>query len=143
MKAKLILVLFSTTFAALLSHGVYAYAVKCDLANMYCEYNGLFSDIDNAEEEFKMLLEPPAHANFREMYESLAYIFGCLEENPKCIEAMRNPKCAISEYTKKLVSFYEANASKIKDEKAKEAIDKAFYEFKKIDDGTFFEENEK
>ena len=82
---------------------------KCDNAAIYCRYQGLFNNVDNAEEEFKMLMEPPKHANFREMFSALRYVVECSEENKKCAKALKNPECGISVYTQQLVSFYEEN----------------------------------
>lgn len=138
MKRKFALVSLLMLFMVLSYGDIFASTVKCDNVPIYCNYQGLFNDIDNAEEEFIMLLEPPKHANFHEMYSALLYIVGCSRENDKYVEALKNPDCKVSAYTQKLVRFYESNATEFSNDEEKEEIVTLFEMLKKGDGSMFF-----
>jgi hypothetical protein len=114
MKIKNILTSLLVLCVVLFNEGIFADTLRCDAA-IYCNYQGLFGNIDNAEEEFMMLMEPPKHSNFQDMFSALLYIVGCSEKNKDCMKALKDPDCKISAYTQKLAAFYEANAAKLDD----------------------------
>lgn len=116
MKTKLILTSFLALFVTLFNESIFAYALRCDEVSIYCNYQGMFKDIDNADEEFEMLMEPPRHSNFRDMFSVLLYIIECSKKNKDCMDALKNPNCKMSVYTQKLVNFYEDNIANIDDE---------------------------
>lgn len=131
-KSNLLLAVFFVLSIGLFNINVLA-QFKCDEA-IYYGYSGIYSNLDEAEDEFKMLMESPKHANFREMFKALRYIVSCSEENKECAKALKNPDSDIHKYTEKLVNFYEANAINIKDELVKQL----FESFKKGEGKIFF-----
>lgn len=139
MKKKLVLSLL-VTFVVSSCGSTFASTIKCDDVQIYCSYQGLFHNVDGADEEFAMLLEPPKHSNFQDMYSTLLYIVGCQKENKECAEALKNPNCNISVYTQKLVNFYKANSTKFKDDKEKWEIVALFDMLKNGDGKIFFDE---
>lgn len=132
---KIILTSLLTLLMGLFNKGIFAGTLRCDNAAVYCNYQGLFRNIDNAEEEFVMLVEPPKHSNFQDMFTALLYIVGCSEKNKECMEALKDSSCKVSAYTQKLVNFYEANAAKLDD---KEEVVKLFAMLKQGEGATFF-----
>lgn len=141
MKTKIILTLFLVLLMALFNRGVFAYILmcECDEVNTYCNYDGMYHNIDGADEEFKMLSEPSRHANFQDMFTVISYIFDCAKENPVCMEKLKDPNCSISKYTKKLVEFYENdNKASINDER----VVMEFEGFKKGEGKMFFSKGE-
>lgn len=132
-----------TLFVGLLnSSNIFAYVLMCgcDEVKMYCNYDGMYHNINAADEEFKMLSEPPRHANFQDMYTVISYIFDCAEENPICMEKLKDSDCNISKYTKKLVEFYEDdNNTSINDER----VVSKFVGFRNGEGKIFFSKDEK
>ena len=116
MKDKFILLPFLMLFTFLLNTADASSIVSCDEVKMYCDYKGVFQNIDNTDEEFEMLLEPQKHANFQQMFGSLFYVYECSREKAECMKALKDPNCSISQYTKKLIKFYDDNKVKITDE---------------------------
>ena len=115
MKTKFILTSFLILFVSLFNEGIFAYAFRCDEVEKYCNYQGMYANLDGAQEEFQMLLEPPRHANFQQMFSVLLYIHDCGTENQDCIRTLKNPDCNISKYTQKLIAFYDDNKENIND----------------------------
>ena len=68
------------------------------------------------------------------MYAALLYIVGCAKENKEYMKTLTNPYCNISEYTRKLVAFYEDNVTKLDAEE----ITKVFDILKEVGGKTFF-----
>lgn len=117
MKSKNIVASLILLFVTSFGEGVFAFTFKCvDDPVTYCEYQGLFDDIDNAEEELMMLKEPARHSNFQDMFSALMYIVGCADRNEKHMEMLINPRCKIHEYVQRMVEFYKANAAELNEE---------------------------
>ena len=137
MKTKNVLVSVLILFVTSFGEGTFAFTFECvDDPVSYCEYQGLFRDMNDAEEEFMMLTERPIHSNFQDMFSALMYIVGCADRNEKHMEMLINPECNIHIYTQKLVKFYEANAEKLNDEE----VTKLFEILKEKEGREFFSE---
>lgn len=118
MKIKIILISFLVIFMVLFIKAfAYGDHIECENVDRFCHYQGMFRNIDGAEEEFQMLLEPIKHPNFQWMFQTTMYIFAnaCDSDNTKCLEIVRNSNCNVAKYTKKLFRFYEAHKEKIKE----------------------------
>lgn len=89
--------------------------VRCDAVKLYCDYQGLYNDINNTDEEFKMLLEPNKHANFQAMFGAIFYLSECSKVNPECMKALKDQSCGVSVYVKKLIKFFDENKKNIAD----------------------------
>jgi len=86
----------------------------CMDLKMFCNYQGMRDDLKNADEEFNMLLEPTRNPNFQTMRVVLDLILGCTCSSEEHMHILKNnPNCVITEYTKKLLKFYEANKENI------------------------------
>lgn len=114
MKTKFISVTFFTVFIALFGQNTFAVWCKAD---WFCRQQGVLNNINEAEEEFQMLLEPTYHPNFTEVFGKVLSIFGCAEDTvecgDECMATFKDPNCNISQYTQRLLEFYEANKMKL------------------------------
>ncbi|MBU0744360.1 MAG: hypothetical protein KKE11_03215 [Gammaproteobacteria bacterium] len=120
MKIKHIFLLASvfSLFIGLFNESAIAFALKCD-ETVYCNYEGMYQDIDNADEEFMMLMEPLRPSNFQDIFSVLLYIVGCSKQNTACMNALKNPSCKVFSYTQRLVNFYEDNMTDVNDEEVR------------------------
>ena len=106
----LIFVLLMTTS---LSNSVFSYRdSKCELVEELCQYEGILNNIDIANEEFEMLLESPLHPNFENSFYSLLYFLNCVNKNLALMK--QQPNCKALRYLKKLISFYQAHKTELK-----------------------------
>lgn len=138
MRKKIILTSLLVLFITLFNESIFAYAFRCDETTRYCNYKGLYENLDETQEEFQMLFEPARHGNFQQMYSVLLYIFDCANTNQDCLKALKNPDCNISKYAQKLIKFYEDNKTNIHDK----LVISMFEDFKKGEGNIFFSKEE-
>ena len=140
MKIKLVLIPFFIIFTFLFSYNIFAYAFRCSEVSRYCNYQGLFDNLEGAQEEYQMLTEPARHGNFQQMFLALLYIVDCAKENSDCMKALKNPNCNVSKYFQRLVNFYEEdNHIEITDE----LVIDMFEKFKQGEGAVFFSKDKK
>lgn len=117
MKIKYILLgLVFTLFVTLFNGNVLASRdfTGCMELNMFCNYQGMRKDLEKADEEFNMLLEPIKNPNFQEMQVVIDRIIGCACSSEKHMDILKNsPNCNVTKYTQRLLKFYEVNKEKI------------------------------
>ncbi|MBU0745120.1 MAG: hypothetical protein KKE11_07175 [Gammaproteobacteria bacterium] len=121
----------------LLNGSAAAYSLRCDEVELYCGYEGMYRNVDEANEEFNMLSEPARRPNFQEMFIVVSYIFNCAQKNAGCMRALKNPDCNVSKYTKRLIKFYEDDNRKAI---TNEDVVEAFEDFKKGEGKELFSE---
>lgn len=96
-------------------------ATNCMEVSVFCKYQGLRGDLEKADEEFDMLLEPIINPNFQAMQAVIDRIIGCACASEKHMDILKNnPNCNVSKYTKKLLKFYTDNKEKIIEHMKKE-----------------------
>lgn len=104
-------------------------------SDTFCQYEGMLGNLDEADKEFKMLLESPNHPNFQSMYTIVFQLLKRSRMSEKYLEVLKNPECNVSKYTRKLLTYYEDNEEKIKENIKDVGIDQnvaiVFESFKK------------
>jgi hypothetical protein len=124
MKRKFVLILFVVLLVIVKmvnAAGLHELTV-CEDPTKFCQYQGMLGNLDEVDKEFAMLLESPNHPNFQSMYTTVSQLLEKVRTSEKHLEVLRNPECNVSKYTRKLLTCYEANKEKIKENTKNESL---------------------
>ena len=92
----------------------------------FCKYQGMFGTVDDTEKEFAMLLDSPKTATFKTMSRIVYQIYYIVSQGTRYnhnnngheyLEIVRDARCNVSKYTRKLLTYYEEHKDVLKDKK--------------------------
>ena len=117
MKTKFIFLALFVVPIMLLNESVIAFrdSIGCKELESFCKHVGYFSDLKKADEEFKMLLGPIDHPDFQQAYASIIRFLDCACSSEEYMLMLSNQKCKVSEYSQKLLAFYNTHKEEITD----------------------------